>query len=260
MGRANFITSENLENVAGIRHGFFTREGGVSTGLYAGLNCGFGSNDDPNDVATNRARVAAEMAVDPEKLLTVYQVHSPSVVVVDAPWHREAAPQADAMVCTRPGIAIGILVADCAPVLFADPEAGIVAGAHAGWKGAVGGVVEATVEAMQAKGADPANICAAVGPCIHQESYEVDDGFYRRFVDLDPDNANWFVVGQRAGHYQFDLPGYVAGRIRAAGVGSCAIVPADTYDDEARYFSFRRATHRKEADYGRNLAVISLEP
>lgn len=242
----------------GIDHGFFTREGGVSDGLYRGLNCGVGSDDDPTAVAENRALVEQELRLSQGGLLSLYQVHSPAVVLVEEAWSPDDKPEADAMVTDRADVGLGILVADCAPVLFADPAAVIVGAAHAGWKGAVGGVLEATVAAMEELGADAANIRAAVGPCIHQTSYEVDDGFRRRLIDLDPGNERFFAAGTRDGHHQFDLPGFAAARLRGVGIASVDIVDADTYPDEERFFSYRRATHRGEPDYGRNIAVIRL--
>lgn len=250
--------AENLRHTAGIRHGFFTRENGVSNGIYAGLNCGHGSNDETEAVTQNRAIVADAMGVDPQRLLSVFQIHSPTAVIVDDVWQREDAPQADAMVTNQADIAIGILVADCAPVLFADADAGVIGAAHAGWKGAVGGVVQATVVAMQELGAEPVRIRAAIGPCIRQKSYEVDDGFRDRLIDLDDLNDRFFAGGSRAGHHQFDLAGFVQHQVKRAGVGDCTVVPGDTYADESRFYSFRRATHRSEPDYGRNIAAIAL--
>lgn len=253
------ITAGTLD-LSGVDHGFFTREGGVSTGIYRGLNCGSGSDDDQGAVNENRTRVAKALSLASDALLSLYQVHSPTAVIVDEPWGADIdeRPRADAMITDRPGIGLGILVADCAPVLFAEPEAGVVGAAHAGWKGAVGGVVEATVAAMEERGAEVSRIRAAVGPCIHQESYEVDKRFHARLTDLDPGNDRFFVPGVRDGFHQFDLPGYVAARLARSGVGAVEIVDADTYGDEERFFSYRRATHRSEPDYGRNIAVIRL--
>ncbi|MEQ8665676.1 MAG: peptidoglycan editing factor PgeF [Rhodospirillales bacterium] len=251
------ILSEIL-TLDGIDHGFFTREGGVSVGLYKGLNCGVGSDDDPAAVSRNRATVEEELALSPGGLLSLYQMHSPAVVMVEEPWTQADKPEADAMVTDRPGIGLGILVADCAPVLLADADAGVIGAAHAGWKGAVGGVVEATVAAMEQLGAETGRIRASVGPCIHQPSYEVDDGFRQRFVELDPGNERFFVTGGREGHHQFDLPSFVAERLVVAGIAAPEIVDADTYTDEDRFFSYRRATHREEPDYGRNIAAIRL--
>lgn len=253
------IRAGNL-NETGIDHGFFTREGGVSDGVYAGLNCGSGSNDSPERVRENRARVASEMDLPSSNLVSLYQVHSPTVITVTEPWpdDPERKPKADAMVTNRPNIGLGILVADCTPVLFADAEAGVVGAAHSGWRGAVGGVNEATVAAMVALGAKPDRIKAAIGPCIHQVSYEVDTGFREQLLGEAEDNAMFFASGDRAGHYKFDLPGYVQARLEGAGVGSIERIDADTYTDEQRFFSFRRTTHCDEPDYGRNIAVIRL--
>lgn len=256
------LLADNL-CVQGVDHGFFSRHGGVSEGLYRGLNCGAGSRDDPVAVRRNRSRVAEELGLKADALLSVHQIHSADVVVVDDPAGLETSPdmpRADAMVTRRADVGLGILVADCAPVLLADAAAGIVGAAHAGWKGALGGVVEATVSAMESMGADARRIIAAVGPCIHQHSYEVDHRFRDRVLAGDPGGERFFADGRRPGHCQFDLPGYVASRLRFAGVNHTMCVDADTYGDEARFFSYRRATHRSEPDYGRNIAVIRLTP
>ncbi|MBX9796471.1 peptidoglycan editing factor PgeF [Sphingomonas sp.] len=242
--------------LAGLRHGFLGRRGGVSTGIHAGLNVGTGSADEAGAIAENRARALAAVAPG-AALVTVYQVHSADVVTVDAAIPFDARPPADAMVTDRPALALGILTADCAPVLLADAQAGIIGAAHAGWKGAIGGVCEATVAAMVALGADRTRIAAAIGPCIARVSYEVDDGFARRFEDHDPANERFFTPG-RAGHHQFDLEGYVAHRLAAAGVQTVAAPGLDTYADAARFFSYRRATHRGEAGYGRQISLIAL--
>lgn len=239
-----------------IAHGFFTREGGVSHGLYEGLNCGLGSDDDRTFVLENRRRVADTLGA--ETLLTCYQVHSPSVVTVEAPWTPEAAPQADAMVTRVPGIALGILTADCAPVLFAAPNAGLIGAAHAGWKGAFGGVLEATVDCMVGLGADRADISAVVGPSISQKAYEVGPEFLARFTDADAGNKRWFIPSDRADHYRFDLPGYAVHRLHTTGIGQVADLGVCTYADEKRFFSFRRTTHRGESDYGRQVSAIML--
>lgn len=241
----------------GVRHGFFTRRGGVSEGIYAGLNVGVGSKDDPVRVAENRGRVAGWMGVSPERLVTLYQVHSPDVIVVERPFSGER-PKADAMVTDRPGLALGVLAADCGPVLYADPQARVVGAAHAGWKGAFGGVIASTVAAMVALGARPERIAAAIGPCIAQASYEVDEGFAARFLAQAADNARFFAPG-RPGHFQFDLEGYVAARLAQEGIGRIEPLGLDTYAAPERFFSFRRATHRGEAAYGREIALIGLE-
>lgn len=241
----------------GLPHGFLGRRGGVSGGHVAGLNVGPGSGDDPRIIAENRARVVA--AVRPgARLVTVYQVHSPDCVVVgDDPWPEEDRPRADALVTDRPGLLLGILTADCAPVLLADREAGVIGAAHAGWKGAIGGVTDRTVAAMESLGAKVGRIVAAVGPCIARTSYEVDEAFRARFEQDDAANARFFDSG-RPGHNQFDLEGYVVARLLAAGVGKVEALGLDTYAAPERFFSFRRATHRHEPAYGRQISVIGL--
>jgi polyphenol oxidase len=241
----------------GIRHGFFTRRGGVSDGIYAGLNVGTGSNDDPQRVAENRRRVSSWMGIAPERLVTVHQVHSPDVVVVEAPFGAER-PKADAMVTGRPGLALGVLAADCGPILYADPEARVIGAAHAGWKGALTGVLEATVEAMERLGARRERIVAVLGPSISQENYEVGPEFMDRFVAADPANAAWFAPSEKPGHFMFDLNGYTIDRLKAAGVAAYSLDRC-TYADEALFFSYRRTTHRAEPDYGRQISAIVLE-
>jgi polyphenol oxidase len=243
--------------LSGTRHGFLGRRGGVSTGLVEGLNVGLGSGDDPAAIAENRARAAN--AVAPESALTtVYQVHSPDVVTVTAPFPDDARPHADAMVTATPGLVLGILTADCAPVLFADAEAGVIGAAHAGWKGAISGVTDATIDAMESLGARRDRIAAAIGPCISRASYEVDAGFLSRFTDESPENERFFADGKRAGHPQFDLEAYVAHRLASAGITRVAALGLDTYSDPTRFFSFRRATHAQEPDYGRQISLIAL--
>ncbi|OYY91181.1 MAG: polyphenol oxidase [Sphingomonas sp. 28-66-16] len=242
--------------LGGIVHGFLGRRGGVSGGVHAGLNVGTGSADDADAVADNRAR-AAEAVLPGAALVTVFQVHSAEVVTVAAPIDVDARPRADAMVTDRPGLLLGILTADCAPVLFADPSAGVIGAAHAGWKGAIGGVTDSTIAAMEALGASRDRIVAAIGPCIARASYEVDDGFVRRFEADDPANERFFTPG-RPGHQQFDLEAYVAHRVAVAGVGRVEMLGLDTYADPARFFSYRRATHRAEPDYGRQISLIGL--
>jgi YfiH family protein len=253
------ITLDMLDG-PGIAHGFFTREGGVSEGLYASLNCGFGSGDAPENVAENRTRAMQLLAIAPDALVTCYQVHSPTVVEVDAPWRREEAPRADAMVTTRRGLALGILTADCAPVLFADAQAGVVGAAHAGWRGAIGGVCEATLAAMTKHGARPERIAAAIGPTIAQASYEVGPEFPSPFVAEAPSNADFFMPSARAGHFLFDLGAYLERKLRKLGLGAVARAPHDTAADEARFFSWRRTWLRGEKDYGRELSAIALVP
>ena len=242
-------------SLSGVAHGFLGRRGGLSVGATAGLNVGLGSGDDPAAIAGNRRRAAAAVAPG-ATLATVYQIHSAGVVTVAAPWAETNRPQADAMVTDRPGVLLGILTADCAPVLFADREAGVVGAAHAGWKGAIGGVTDATIAAMVALGAHRERIVAAIGPCIARASYEVDDGFLHRFAAADPANERFFAPA-RAGHHQFDLEAYVAHRLAAAGLTRIEALGLDTYADEDRFFSFRRATHRAEADYGRQISLIA---
>jgi len=240
----------------GVAHGFLGRRGGVSTGIHAGLNVGTGSQDDPAIIAENRRR-ATEAVLPGAKLVTVFQVHSPDAVAVIAPFEERLRPRADALVTDRPGLALGILTADCAPVLFADREAQVVGAAHAGWKGALGGVTDSILAAMEALGAKRERIHAAIGPCIARASYEVDDGFLRRFVEDDPANERFFADG-RAGHYQFDLEAYVAHRLAAAGVRTVEMLGQDTYAQPARFYSFRRATHAGESDYGRQISIIGI--
>ncbi len=240
----------------GSRHGFLGRRGGVSTGVVAGLNVGLGSGDDPVAIAENRRRAVAAVAPD-AALATVFQVHSADVVTVTAPFPDARRPHADALVTDRPGLVLGILTADCAPVLLADVAAGVVGAAHAGWKGAIGGVTDATIAAMEALGADRARIVAAVGPCIGQASYEVDDAFSDRFVAQDPANAAFFGAG-RPGHRYFALEAYIAARLRTAGVARVDTLALDTCALPDRFFSYRRATLRGEADYGRQIALIAL--
>ncbi|MDE2404248.1 MAG: peptidoglycan editing factor PgeF [Sphingomonadales bacterium] len=242
--------------LAGIPHGFLGRRGGVSTGLVSGLNVGLGSGDDPAAVAENRRRAAA--AVLPgARLVTVYQVHSLDCVVAGA-WPDADRPHADALVTDRPGLLLGIVTADCAPVLLADRDAGVIGAAHAGWKGAFGGVIENTVAAMARLGAQRERIVAAIGPCIAVASYEVDEAFRARILSGPAGADGHFVAGVRPGHWQFDLEGYVAARLRGTGIAAIEPLGLDTYADPARFFSFRRATHRGEPDYGREIALIGL--
>jgi YfiH family protein len=242
--------------LVGVPHGFLGRRGGVSGGIHASLNVGLGSDDDRASVAENRSRAAA--AVLPEaRLVTLHQVHSPQVAVVDQPWPDDARPRADALVTSRPGLLLGILTADCAPVLLADVAAGVIGAAHAGWKGAAGGVIEATVAAMERLGAQRERIAAVVGPCIAQASYEVDTEFEARFFRAESLNARFFRAG-KPGHAWFDLAGYVVSRLQEAGLGQVASLAEDTYAQPERFFSYRRATHRGEPDYGRQISLIGL--
>ena len=242
--------------LAGVAHGFLGRRGGVSQGLVAGLNAGLGAGDDDQAVAANRAMALAAVAPG-ARLATVYQVHSADCVTVTEPWADATRPRVDAMVTNQPGIALGIVTADCAPVLFADLDAGVIGAAHAGWKGAVAGVTDATITAMEALGARRAQVVAAIGPCIAQASYEVDQGFVDRFCADDPANARCFAPG-RAGHAQFDLELYVALRLTSAGLAQVERMRLDTYPDPAQFYSFRRATHLNEPNYGRQISLIAL--
>jgi len=237
-------------------HGFLGRRGGVSVGECAGLNVGYGSKDDREAIAGNRRLAIAAILADAE-LATVHQVHSAEVVVAGAPSPQDERPRADAMVTDTPNLLLGILTADCAPVLFADHEAVVVGAAHAGWRGALAGVTDATIEAMERMGARRDHIHAAVGPCIAQPSYEVDDTFRARFLDADDDNSRFFVPGP-AGKPHFDLEAYVVHRLIAAGIDEVEALNLDTYSDEDRFFSYRRATHRGQADYGRQLSAIAI--
>lgn len=248
------LRATTLSILPGISHGFFGRSGGVSDGIYASLNCGPGSGDDPAHVSENRRLVREALGAG--ALNSLYQIHSPNVAIVTDGW--DAGPQADAMVTATPGIALGILTADCAPVLFADASAGIVGAAHAGWKGAFGGVLDATLAAMEALGAARGRIAAAIGPCISQANYEVGPEFIDRFRSADSANARFFAPGSRPDHHQFDLEGYCAARLKAGGVDKVERLSACTYARSADFFSFRRTTHRGEKDYGREISAIAL--
>ncbi len=239
-----------------IPHGFLGRRGGVSQGIHAGLNVGLGSDDDREAVVENRRR-AADAILPAAEMVTVHQIHSPVVVSVSEAVSLDARPQADAMVTDRPGLLLGILTADCVPVLFADNEAGIIGAAHAGWKGAISGVTDNTLTAMEALGADRGRIACAIGPCIAQKSYEVDDGFYRRFVEEADENERFFASG-KPGHWQFDIEGYVAARLAAAGVTKVECLGEDTYSQPDRFFSYRRSCHMGEPGYGREISLIGL--
>ena len=238
------------------RHGFFTRAGGVSEGIYRGLNVGLGSNDVREHVHENRARVARWFSVEPDKLATVHQVHSPDVVVVDETYDG-ARPQADALVSRTPGIVLGVLAADCGPILFCDPEARVAGAAHAGWKGALYGVLESTIAAMEGLGAKRENIVACLGPSISRRHYEVGPEFVERFIAVDPAYERCFTPSQTPGHAMFDLPGLTTQRLRDAGV-TAENLDICTYPDEDRFFSYRRTTHRQEPDYGRQISAIMI--
>ena len=237
------------------QHGFFTRKGGASSGVFSSLNCGFGSSDQTDMVSINRERVAGALDLDVQALVTVHQHHSSDVISVDRPL--TDAVKADAIVTATPSLALGIMTADCQPVLFADSEAGVIGGAHAGWKGALGGVLETTIDAMEALGAKRAAISAVIGPSISQRAYEVGPEFLDTFTDADPENARFFAQGN-GDHFQFDLIGFGLHRLREAGVGHVEWTGHCTYSDPARFFSYRRSVHEKQADYGRLIAAIRL--
>jgi YfiH family protein len=247
-----------LNEIAGVTHGFFTRAGGTSDGLFSSLNCGFGSGDDLDTVARNRALVAGSLGVAPDRLLTLYQEHSPRVITVSKPWRRESAPVADAMVTKERGIALGALTADCAPVIFADGRARIIGIAHAGWKGALNGVTDATIRAMEKLGADRAAIVAAIGPAISGAVYEVGPEFHSRFLEAHPANEAFFRPAEKPQHRLFDLPNYLMARLRRSGIGRAQDLALCTYGDEQRFFSYRRATHRNESRYGRLISAIAI--
>ena len=247
-----------LNKLARVRHAFFTRAGGVSQGVYASLNGGVGSNDAPDKVAENRARMAAALGVAPERFLTAYQIHSPDVVVADEPWTHQNRPRADAIVTRKPKLAVGVSTADCGPLLFADSEAGVIGAAHAGWRGALTGVVEATIAAMERLGAKRTDITAALGPAIRQPNYEVGPEFIARFVAADPNNERFFAPSERAGHAMFDLGGYIADRVKRAGVATFEDLALCNYAEPERFFSYRRTTKLGEPDYGRHINAIAL--
>jgi YfiH family protein len=252
------LQANALAKLSGIRHAFFTREGGVSGGIYASLNGGVGSNDLPDNVTENRARMAATLGVPPEHFLTTYQIHSPAVVIAERPWALNDRPRADAIATKVPRLAIGVSTADCGPLLFADPTARVVAAAHAGWRGALGGVIGATVEAMERLGAERPRIVAALGPMIRQPNYEVGADLVSKFVAADADNERFFAAAARANHAMFDLAGYIRARLQDAGIIDPADLLACTYADADKFYSFRRATHRGEGDYGRHINAIAL--
>jgi YfiH family protein len=256
------ITCQALRGNERVNHGFFTRGGGVSEGVFASLNCGFGSGDDPDHVAQNRdramARLDPDLGLDGGALATLYQVHSADVAVVDEPWKPGQAPHADAAVTRTPGVALGILTADCAPVLFADETAGVIGAAHVGWRGALDGIVEAAVDAMCAIGAEPGRINAAIGPSIQQASYEVGPEFHARFMAACSSNQGFFTDAPRDGHFLFDLPGFLGSKLENLGLAAVETSADDTCADESRFFSHRRATRLGEKDYGRGLAAILI--
>jgi polyphenol oxidase len=253
------VQSPLLTPLPQIKHGFFTRRGGVSDGIYNSLNCGPGSNDSPQNVTENRRRVAGQLGVTEGNLLSCAQIHSATAVLVTHPFTIADRPDADALVTNVPGLALGTLSADCTPVLFADPVANVVAAAHAGWKGALGGILANTLTAMEQLGAKRDRILAAIGPCIHQLSYEVGPNFPAPFLAESLDFSGFFVPSPtRPGHFLFDLPGFVKMRLQMAGVQQISASPADTFLNESDFFSYRRTTHRGEQDYGRQISAICL--
>lgn len=252
------LHSPALDGLPGISHGFFGRAGGVSQGIYAGLNCGQGSDDRPADVIENRARVARAVGVAPDRLVSVHQVHGREAVTVTAPWTER--PKADAMVTAVPGLALGVLAADCTPVLFADPQARVIGAAHAGWRGALAGVTDATVAAMEALGARRDRIRAAIGPTIRGQSYEVGAEFPAPFLADDAGNIRFFCPAARPGHHMFNLPGYLAARLAGLGLAAVDDLEQDTLTQPDRFFSYRRTTLAGEPDYGRQLSAIALVP
>ena len=252
------LSSPLLSAIPGLRHAFFTRDGGVSDGVYASLNGGLGSNDDPANIRENRRRMADAVGVATDRFLNVHQIHSPDAIVATGPWESPSRPKADAIVTRIDGLAIGVTTADCGPILFVDPNARVIGAAHAGWKGALTGIVESTIDAMENLGAERGGIVAAIGPLIRQASYEVGGEFVERFIEADADNALFFIPSSRDGHAMFDLAGFIRMRLENAGVLMIDDLGVDTYSDE-RCFSYRRSVHRKEPDYGRHVHAIVLE-
>jgi YfiH family protein len=252
------LQAQSLSELPCIRHGFFTRAGGVSRGIYASLNGGVGSDDAPDNVNENRARMATALGVNPDQLLSLYQIHSSEVVVAEEPWTRDRRPRADAVVTRTPSLAISVSTADCGPLLFADSQAGVVGAAHAGWRGAFTGIIEATIAAMEQLGANRNDITAALGPTISQPNYEVGPEFVTRFIAADTANARFFKSSERAGHALFNLNAYIAARIARAGIVKFEDLGLCTYADPERFYSFRRSTHRSEPDFGRHINAITL--
>ena len=251
------IAARALE-LPGIAHAFFTRDGGVSTGIYAGLNTGTGSKDSRQAVLENRRRAAAHLGVGPDRLATPFQVHGTDALVIEEAWAPGEGPKADALVTATPGLAIGVGSADCGPVLFADAEARVIGAAHAGWKGALTGILESTIATMETLGAKRRRIVAVLGPTISADAYEVGPEFFRRFLEADAASAAFFTPSGRPGHHMFDLPGYLSARLRKEGVGNVIDLALCTYRDEALFFSFRRSTHRHEPEYGRLISAIAI--
>lgn len=254
----NPIAAPALAGIPNLEHGFFTRQGGHSTGIYASLNCGTGSKDDRTTVFANRARVAGHLGAAPERLLTCHQSHTALAIAISEPWAAGAAPKVDGIVTRTPGLAIAVLAADCAPILFADPKARIIGAAHAGWRGALSGVLETTITAMEELGAQRQQIRAALGPCIGPATYEVGPEFEQQFRENDRDSGAFFHRPRPETRAHFDLPGYVMHRLTRAGLAESQSVSRCTYTNEDHFFSFRRATHRGEGDYGRQISAIVL--
>jgi YfiH family protein len=252
------LGSPLLSAIPGLRHAFFTRDGGVSGGIYESLNGGIGSNDDPSHIAENRRRMAEQLGVEPEHFLSVHQTHSPDVIVASGPWQGPSRPKADAIVSRTEGLAIGATAADCGPILLVDPGARVIAAAHAGWKGALTGIVESTIGTMEKLGAERGGIVAAIGPLIRQHSYEVGSEFVERFVEADAEYGLFFIPAAREGHAMFDLAGFIRMRLENAGVLMIDDTGLDTYSDE-RFYSYRRSVHQGEPDYGRHVHAIALE-
>ncbi len=252
------VEAKEFSTMPGIRHGFFNRQGGASKGIYASLNCGLGSGDNRDIVVKNRSTVATHLNLAPDQLITAYQHHSPEVVTVTTAWNSKDAPRADGMVTSKRNIGLGLLTADCAPVLFADPNAHVIGAAHAGWRGAVAGITDNIITAMESLGAQRASIVAVIGPTISQSAYEVGPEFIENFLEQDPTHEQFFTPSSRDRHFMFDLPGYVIQRLEAANIASSSWVGHCTYAAEDQFFSYRRATHKGEKDYGRQISVIAL--
>jgi len=252
------IVSDFMKDTGRVRHGFFTRQGGVSGGIYESLNCGFGSKDNPDNVRENRARVSAKLGVEPQRLLTVHQIHSNTAILADKIWDPGEAPQGDALVTAVRGLAVGVLSADCTPILFAETTAGIVGAAHAGWRGAKSGIIEAVLDAMDGLGGQRDRICAAIGPTISQPSYEVSHDFKTGFLEEDSANEAFFTTSPESGKPHFDLPGYCRAKLERAGVRQIESSGQCTFEDESLFFSYRRSLHGGEQDYGRQISAIVL--
>ncbi|MGI9386546.1 MAG: peptidoglycan editing factor PgeF [Methyloligellaceae bacterium] len=252
------LQSDLLASIDGINHGFFTREGGVSGGLYDSLNCGFGSGDTRVNVAKNRNRVAERLGVAPDRLITPRQSHSATAIIAERPWQIGDSPAADAIVTSKKGLAIGVFAADCAPILFIDPEAGVIAAAHSGWRGALGGILQATISKMEELGARPSQIIAAIGPALSRSAYEVGVEFRDTFVGARPENARFFGSGPSKKPY-FDLAGYIGAQLCDSGVAKTETLGQCTYESESLFFSYRRSVHRREEDYGRQISAIALK-